>query len=126
MIYCEEIMDSLANPEKKLSNRVLISYGFGHMSNDLTSSMWFSYLLVFFHYVLNFSSSSSGILLLIGQLADGLATPVVGILSDKGAGYWLCRYGHRKTWHLIGKLIFKIFTYMRQFTYLLRLVELFI
>lgn len=73
------------------------------MLNDLTASMWFSYLLVFFHYVLNFTSSFCGILLLIGQIADGIATPIIGILSDKGAGHWLCRYGHRKTWHLIGK-----------------------
>ncbi|XP_065212684.1 major facilitator superfamily domain-containing protein 12-like [Planococcus citri] len=98
-------MDSMvANPEKKLSHRVLISYGFGHILNDLTASMWFSYLLIFFHYVLNFTSSFSGILLLIGQIADGIATPIIGILSDKGAGHWLCRYGHRKTWHLIGTL----------------------
>lgn len=89
----------------KLSKKTLICYGFGHMLNDLTSSMWFSYLLIFFHYVLNFTCSISGVMLLIGQVADGLATPLVGILSDKGAGHWLCKYGHRKSWHLIGKFI---------------------
>lgn len=97
--------DSKTKTKTKLSRWTLLSYGFGHVLNDLTSAMWFSYLLVFFHYVLQFSSSMSGIPLLIGQLADGIATPVIGILSDKGAGHWLCKFGHRRTWHFIGNFI---------------------
>lgn len=97
--------------EKKLSDdltstltrRTYLCYGVGHMLNDLTSAMWFSYLLLFLHYGLQFSNSEAGLLLLIGQVADGMATPIVGFLSDKGAGHWMCRYGHRKSWHLVGK-----------------------
>lgn len=38
--------------------------------------------------------------MLTGQLADGIATPLVGYESDRRGN--LCNYGRRKTWHLIG------------------------
>jgi hypothetical protein len=63
----------------KLSWRTRISFSVGHVLNDLTASMWFTYLLVFFHLVLRFDNSLSGIVLLIGQIADGIATPFVGL-----------------------------------------------
>jgi Na+/melibiose symporter-like transporter len=63
--------------------------------------MWFSYLLVFYHRVVNFSNASAGYLLLIGQVADALATTFVGFESDK-TRTGLFRYGRRKTWHLVG------------------------
>lgn len=34
-----------------LSNCQRLSYGVGHVLNDLTASMWFSYMLVFLHQV---------------------------------------------------------------------------
>ena len=66
-----------------LSWRVRCSYGVGHVLNDLVASCWFSYLLVFLRTVLLFRSTQAGLLLLIGQISDGLATPVVGLLSDR-------------------------------------------
>ncbi|KAG8227818.1 hypothetical protein J437_LFUL010976 [Ladona fulva] len=77
------------------------SYGVGHVLNDVCASMWFTYLLVFFHLVLKFNSAFSGLVLLIGQVADAIATPFVGIESDRTDDFWLCRYGRRKTWHLL-------------------------
>lgn len=62
-----------------LSWRTRISFSVGHVLNDLCASMWFTYLLVFFHLVLRFDNSLSGIVLLIGQIADGIATPFVGL-----------------------------------------------
>ncbi len=58
-------------------------------------------------YTKQIPSGLSGIILLIGQVADALATPLVGILSDHGqccciGGQKLCNYGRRKIWHLIG------------------------
>lgn len=42
-----------------------------------------------------------GVLLLVGQVADGVCTPVIGYESDRAAG---CGgYGKRKTWHLVGE-----------------------
>lgn len=78
------------------------SFGVGHVLNDLCASMWFSYLLLFFHKVLNFSNANAGYLLLVGQIADGIATPLVGYESDQRGD--LFKYGKRKTWHLLGTL----------------------
>ncbi|XP_069834108.1 major facilitator superfamily domain-containing protein 12 isoform X2 [Dendropsophus ebraccatus] len=77
-----------------------LSYATGHYLNDLCASMWFTYFLVYFHSVLGFSSFYAGVLLLIGQVADGVCTPLVGYESDRHPG--LRNYGRRKTWHLTG------------------------
>ena len=77
------------------------AYGFGHVFNDLCASMWFTYLLLFFHAVLRIDNAYAGIILLIGQVADAAATPVIGFLCDKTHS----RYGRRKTWHLAGTVM---------------------
>ena len=77
------------------------AYGLGHAFNDLCASMWFTYLLLFFHAVLQIDNTYAGIILLIGQVADAAATPVIGFLCDKTRS----RYGRRKTWHLIGTVM---------------------
>ncbi|GAA6104955.1 major facilitator superfamily domain-containing protein 12-like isoform X1 [Tachysurus ichikawai] len=77
-----------------------LSYAVGHFLNDLCASMWFTYLLVYYHSVLGFQNTYAGVLLLVGQIADGVCTPLIGYESDRTAG---CGgYGKRKTWHLIG------------------------
>ncbi|CAN9502974.1 unnamed protein product [Ophioblennius macclurei] len=77
-----------------------LGYATGHFLNDLCASMWFTYLLVFDHSVLGFRNTNAGFLLLIGQIADGICTPLVGYESDRSPGCG--NYGKRKTWHLIG------------------------
>ena len=81
-----------------------VAYGFGHVFNDLCASMWFTYLLLFFHAVLRINNTYAGIILLIGQVADAAATPVIGFLCDKTRS----RYGRRKTWHLVGTVMVAI------------------
>ena len=44
----------------------------GHVLNDLCAAMWFSYLLVYFHQVLELNSTTAGYLLLAGQLTGEL------------------------------------------------------
>lgn len=80
------------------------AYAVGHVLNDLCASMWFTYLLLYLHLVLKFDNKLSGIILLVGQVADAVSTPFVGIESDRTDGFWMCRYGRRKTWHLIGTI----------------------
>ncbi|KAJ9577733.1 hypothetical protein L9F63_005726, partial [Diploptera punctata] len=89
------------NQERRLPLKLKLAYGVGHVLNDICASMWFTYLLVFFHLVLQFDSFMSGIILLVGQIADGVSTPFVGVQSDIDDDFWLFRYGRRKTWHLI-------------------------
>lgn len=79
-----------------------LTYGVGHVFNDLTSSMWFSYLLVFFHKVLEFDNVSTGYLMLIGQVVDAISTTFVGIESDRGNGCLF--FPKRRSWHFVGSL----------------------
>ena len=77
------------------------AYGMGHVFNDMCASMWFTYLLVFYHFVVRLPNTYAGTLLLIGQVFDAAATPVVGYLCDVTR----CRYGRRKIWHLAGTIM---------------------
>ncbi|CAH1102180.1 unnamed protein product [Psylliodes chrysocephalus] len=88
----------------RLPLKLQLSYGIGHVLNDVCASMWFTYLLVFFHLVLEFDNRQTGVILLIGQVADALSTPFVGYHSDQSDTFWICRYGRRKTWHLLGTI----------------------
>ena len=77
------------------------AYGVGHVFNDMCASLWFTYLLVFYHFVVKLPNTYAGTLLLIGQIFDAAATPVVGYLCD----ITRCRYGRRKIWHLVGTVM---------------------
>ncbi|XP_026684633.1 major facilitator superfamily domain-containing protein 12-like [Diaphorina citri] len=82
-----------------------IAYSQGHVYNDLCASMWFTYLLPYFQKCVLLSPSNAGLLMLIGQVADALATPVIGLYSDRGSTAWYCALGRRKTWHIIGSVL---------------------
>ncbi|XP_069574215.1 major facilitator superfamily domain containing 12b [Brachyistius frenatus] len=95
-------MEPFVPAERSLSFGRRVCYASGHFLNDLCASMWFTYLLVFLHSVLGFHSTSAGLMLLIGQIADGVSTPMIGYASDRTPG--IRRYGKRKSWHLLGTL----------------------
>ncbi|XP_077129945.1 major facilitator superfamily domain-containing protein 12 [Ranitomeya variabilis] len=92
----------MADAAPTLSLRQKLSYATGHYLNDLCASMWFTYFLVYFHSVLGVDSFYAGLLLLVGQVADGICTPLVGYESDRHSV--IRSYGRRKSWHLIGTL----------------------
>lgn len=98
------ISDEYTEVYSRLPFKLHLAYGVGHVLNDVCASMWFTYLLVFFHLVLEFSNWQTGFLLLVGQVADALATPFVGYHSDQSDDFWFCRYGRRKMWHLLGTI----------------------
>ena len=75
------------------------SFGVGHVLNDLSAAMWFSYMLIFMHKVVAFDNINAGIIILAGQIADAVATPFVGYQSDNTVNV---KYGRRKIWHLVG------------------------
>ncbi|XP_060070699.1 major facilitator superfamily domain-containing protein 12-like [Ylistrum balloti] len=77
-------------------------YSIGHVLNDLTASMWFSYLIIYFHQVKQFDNSLAGYLMMIGQVSDALFTPFIGYESDHTQG--ILKIGKRKTWHLLGTI----------------------
>jgi hypothetical protein len=81
---------SFSPKDKTLPWSTRLAYGTGHILNDLCASMWFTYLLLFFEKVLLFDTMYSGVVLTIGQIADGISTLVVGYFSDKDINSWLC------------------------------------
>ena len=81
-----------------------LAFGVGHVFNDLCASMWFTYLILFYHKVLELDNALAGTLLLIGQAADGIATPIIGYLCDI-TPFWYKGFGRRKFWHLIGTIL---------------------
>lgn len=91
-----------SNNRHFLPLRQRLAFCVGHVLNDVCAAIWFSYLLVYMHFVNRFHTTIAGVLLLIGQIADAMATPFVGIESDKDSDWWICKYGRRKTWHLLG------------------------
>lgn len=82
-----------------LPRKAVFFYGVGHMLNDLTSACWFTYLLIFLTDI-GLSPSEAAMVMLSGQLADGVATVFVGSLID--------RYGHYKLWHAGGSVLVAI------------------
>ena len=93
-----------APPE--LSPTLVWSYAVGHHYNDLCAACWFTYLLVYLEGPsIGLSETLAGAVMLAGQLADGLATPIVGLLSDRTGPE--CQvaslgFGRRKLWHAGG------------------------
>ncbi|CAG2168448.1 unnamed protein product [Oppiella nova] len=75
---------------KPLTFKTKFFYSMGHIYNDLT---------------FQFSDSMAGALLLIGQMADAIASPFVGFQSDRMPDIWIFRYGRRKFWHLLGVIM---------------------
>ena len=84
---------------QKLNLKLKLTYAVGHILNDLSASMWFSYVLLYLHKIAKVTPVNAGWLILAGETSDALATPFVGYQSDKT----VCSlYGRRKLWHLIG------------------------
>ncbi|KAL0279182.1 UNVERIFIED_CONTAM: hypothetical protein PYX00_000792 [Menopon gallinae] len=83
--------------EEKLKFSQKLAYGVGHVLNDNSAAVWFSYTLLYFQVVMGMPQVLTGSLLLVGQVMDAVATPVVGIFAD--------RTGRRKLWHLAGTLM---------------------
>lgn len=73
----------------------------GHVLNDLCAACWFNYLLYFLVNVSQVSNATAGAVMLLGQLADGIATPLVGLYSDK----YDTKIGKRKPWYIAGTII---------------------
>ncbi|CAH1712713.1 unnamed protein product [Aphis gossypii] len=74
-----------------------VAYGFGHVFNDITAAIWFSYTMVFMQNVVGIPSTTAGFLLFFGQTVDAIATPFVGIMVDK--------FGKKKNWVLLGTVM---------------------
>ncbi|PVD19910.1 hypothetical protein C0Q70_20404 [Pomacea canaliculata] len=95
-----EVQSVMPVEEGWVPYRLRLAYSVGHIQNDLHASVWFSYFLLYLHQVKNFNNIWAGTLLLLGQVVDAIATPLIGYESDNRNG--CCNYGKRKSWHLFG------------------------
>uniref|UniRef100_A0A1Q3FMD5 Putative na+/melibiose symporter n=2 Tax=Culex tarsalis TaxID=7177 RepID=A0A1Q3FMD5_CULTA len=74
-----------------------LGYGLGHVYNDLCAGVWFSYTLLFMQGALGMPAAEAGALVMLGQVGDAVATPIVGFLTDK--------YGTKRQWHAAGTFL---------------------
>ena len=80
-----------------LSMATKLAYGMGHIINDMSASMGLTYSILFFHNVIQLSNANAGLIMLLGQIADGIASMLVGILLDQEYTCWIfVRFGKRK------------------------------
>lgn len=90
-----------------LGNQQIWAYGVGHFINDLAATCWFNYLLYFLKEIVKTPAASLAIL--AGQIADGLATPLVGWLSDRTKTKFgtasPSNIGQRKPWYIAGLVL---------------------
>ena len=86
----------------KLGIVTRLGYGTGHVLNDMTATILLSYFLLFFHNVIQSSNTNAGLILMAGQVVDGIASILVGMLSDKDFDIWIySHYGKRKVMNFI-------------------------
>lgn len=79
-----------------------VGYGCGHVLNDAAAITWFSYGLMFFTMV-GLDSSTSGLVIFAGQIADAIATPISGVGSDATPEHF--PGGRRRVWIAAGAVI---------------------
>lgn len=74
-----------------------IGYALGHIFNDLAAGVWYSYTLLFLQGVQKMPGPQAGAMLMLGQVADAISTPIVGFLTDN--------FGTKKSWHIFGSFL---------------------
>ena len=67
-------MESGKTTVSKVKIRQKLGYGLGHVFNDLSVAMWSTYTLLFYSKVLHFDNKSAGVVMLVGQVTDGIAS----------------------------------------------------
>lgn len=67
----------------KLKRSVILSFGFGQLSEAVKNSGFNVFLLFYYNQVLGISATLSSIALAIALLFDAVSDPIVGSFSDK-------------------------------------------
>ena len=72
--------------------------------NDMCASTWFFYFSYYLIQIVGLNKDYATYVVLSGQIFDGLATPLVGIFSDKTN----TRFGKRSPWYFFGTILVAI------------------
>lgn len=81
-----------------LNMKHVIAYAFGHLTNDLVIVVWNTYSAWYLNKCIMLSDYQSGLVVLVGQIIDAIAQPLIGYFSDNID----TRIGKRMPWYLIG------------------------
>ena len=84
-----------------------LTFGVGHVLNDATCLLMFSYRLIFWMKVVNMSPSNAGWIMVFSDVMEVfIYQPIAGYLCDKVSIPVLSRrHGKRKSWHLMGTVL---------------------
>lgn len=95
----EEAISNREMDDTKTTLKIFEKIGFslGHVYNDLCAGVWFSYTLLFMQGVLQMPGPRAGALVMLGQVGDAIATPIVGVLTD--------RFSTKRKWHIFGTFL---------------------
>ncbi|KAL9987823.1 hypothetical protein ACROYT_G002191 [Oculina patagonica] len=86
-----------------------LSCGVGNVFNDLYRQLLLSFEILFFMKVVQVSASQTGLIILIGQIADALISPLTGYLGDRvNVPLLSSKIGRRKSWHLVATVLMAI------------------
>lgn len=72
----------LTKDQEDIPTIILFGYMFGHVLNDMTASLWFTYVLVFMEKQAEMSETNAAIVFLCGQFVDAIFNPISGIVID--------------------------------------------
>ena len=103
------------NSESGLNSRTPVfqrfACGVGHVMNDITRQLLFSFRLVIFMQVFGLSAANAGWLMLYGLIIVAVSSAICAFLIDNvKIPYLSKRLGRRKAWHLIGIVVGAIVT----------------
>ncbi len=87
-----------------LKKKNIWAYGIGHFLNDICACIWFFYLPYYLIEIIGMKHNNASYIFLCGQISDALATPLVGLLSDK----YSTKFGKRFPWYISGSIIVTI------------------
>ena len=79
-----------------------VGYGAGHVLNDMLQVYGLGYILIFLQVVVGLQEFNAGLVVLFGQISDGLSTALIGLIMDGDEKFRIYNYyGKRRTWYLI-------------------------
>ena len=103
--------DSGESSETRTPGIQRFSCGVGHVVNDVTSQVVFSFRLIFFLKVLRLSAANAGWLTLFAFFCFIVISPLSAFLVDRiNIPFLSMKLGRRKSWHLIRTILGAVVT----------------
>ena len=101
----DDFTEETNGDEEKPSTRNRIACQTGHILNNLTSSMWYSYALLYFQEVAGLFPTTAGIMFFICQILTVITLLVIRLGRDKRIWNSFSSYGIQKARHVVGSAI---------------------